>query len=479
MKRLAAILLGLALLCPAGLGETFQIDYWSTEETSGYALLLKDDGTALTPPETYDSLVPLRTGDMSLFRGTRFDEHVSGDAGAAEDADYQSYHREALVDAEGRALTDFLYYDLTPDPGGAIIGRRWPVGADVLDASGKTLFSGDYMDVRPTGEGSWLALRRETWSVEGQTVYAIVAVDAKGSARETGFHTGSDRLEPFYDGLCPVNDIRELGGRAAILNAKGEQAGKQTFEFLSDPLNGYVIVHEDDLYGLYKLSGDYLLPPLYDYIHLDDVYSQAVYIATQGADVEVFDAETGEKRLSRRCPGTGYAYCWMLSDETLHVGEPGSNLEICDLSGHTLFRVPKGKEIFYFYTDIHGIPERYLEAAGEWPYDKTHIIDLNGAQIGPDWQRIDASLWQDGHGRYVVTRYALNENQDGEAYPIWASYRSGVCDENGEILLPMDYLNVRVLSLDRYWVETTERVGMVDGDGKWYYAIEKYAALMD
>ena len=35
MIRLAAILLGLALLCPMALGETFQVDYWSTEETPG------------------------------------------------------------------------------------------------------------------------------------------------------------------------------------------------------------------------------------------------------------------------------------------------------------------------------------------------------------------------------------------------------------------------------------------------------------
>lgn len=479
MKRLAAILLGLALLCPAALGETFLVDCWSTEETPGYALLLKDDGTALTPPETYGAIAQLSNGDMSLFCATRFNEQIIKDVGEVDD-DYRAYQNMALVDAEGHALTDYLYFDMARDPGGAIIGRRWPTGVDVLDDDGNVLFTGDYIDIRPTGEGGWLALRGEDQKQDGQEVNALVAVDADGTAHDTGLHTGYFRLEPFCDGLCPVSDIVELNGKAVILNAKGERAKKQTFEQLSEVNNGYVITVEDELYGLYKMStGRYLLPPVYDYIHLDSAYSRAVFIASQGGDVEVYDAQTGEKLLSRSYPGANYVFCWMLSEDTLQVGEDYDRREICDLTGNAFFQVNTKNDVMTLYTNAYGIPQRFVESVGEWPNDKNHIIDLDGNQVGPDWQRIDTSLWKDGHGRYVVTRYELHKDRDGEMYPLYSSYRSGVCDENGELCLAMNYQNIQVLSLDRYCVETPERIGMVDGEGKWYYAIEKYAALMD
>ena len=480
MIRLAAIMLGLALLCPMALGETFLVDYWSTEETPGYALFLKDDGTALTPPETYRALAPLNDGDMSLFCGSRFNEQFITDGNMANEEDYRSYQRMALVDAEGRALTDYLYFDMVRDPGGAIIGRRWPVGADVLDADGKVLFSGDYIDIRPTGEGGWLALRSDGRTQEGLEINAIVAIDEDGTAHDTGLRTICWRLEPFSEGLCPVSDILELDGRAAILNARGERAKKQTFEQLSETCNGYVITNEGELYGLYKMSeGRYLLPPVYDYIHYDTTDGRAVYIASQGGDVEVYDAQTGKKLLSRSYPEAEYVSCWMLSEETLQVSEDYDGREVCDLSGNTIFRVHTKQEVMCLYNNCQGIPQRFVESTGEWPHDKNHIIDLKGNQVGPDWQRIETSLWKDGHGRYVVTRYELHENEDGEFYPQWSSFRVGVCDENGELCLAMNYQNVQVLSLDRYWVETPERVGMVDGEGKWYYTIEKYAALMD
>ena len=482
MKRLAALLLGLLLLCPAALGERFLVDYWGTEESPGYALLLEDDGTALTAPETYADLVPLTRGDMSLFSATPFNEKIVMDGDEVNDDDYRAYHREALVNAEGQALTDFIYYDLTMDPGGAIIGRRWPNGVDVLDTGGKVIFTGDYMDIRPTGEGGWLALRREQDILEHPSAldnYALVAVDADGTARDTGLHTTYDRLEPFYDGLCPVDDIVELDDRSAILNASGAQAKKQTFEMLSEPCNGYIITQADGLFGLYKMSGRYILPPVYDYIHLDSSTNRPVYIASQGIDVDVYDARTGEKLVSRSYPGADYVYCWMLSEDTLQVGDDYDSREICDLSGNTVFRVTKGHEVICLYTDAHGIPSRFVESEGEWPHDRNWLIDLDGNKVGPEWQRIETSLWKDGHGRYVVTRFELYEDREGEIFPAYTSYRSGVCDENGELCLAMNYQNVRVLSLDRYWVETPERVGLIDGEGKWYYAIEKYEALMD
>ena len=480
MKRLMAVLLVLTLLCPAALGEVFCVDYWSSGEESDWMLLLRDDGTALTPSRTYRSISPLKGAEGALYVGEQFNDTVivgGVEVNEEEYMDYRITRHVALLDGDGNQLTDFLYYRLDIDPTGAIIGKRWPDAVDVLDQQGNVVFSGNYVDIRPTGEGGWLALRQEGEAWESNN--AIVAVDADGTVHETGFHIQYDTLEPFDGGLCAVAGIRELDRKATFLNARGEQAMKRTFDDISDAYGGHAAVCVDDLYGLYDVSAErYILPPVYDYISLNAFYSRPIYTAHQGVDAEVYDAATGEKLLARSYPEAEYLMYSMIGEDVFQVGADYENYELCDLSGNTLFRVQGKNDIRWGYNENDAFPQRFVEVEGEFPENYFWLIDLNREKVGPDWQALQASLWRDGHGRYVTGRFDV-VMMDGELSRSWRSERSGVCDENGETILDMIYDSVRVLSLDRYWVHTADRIGMIDGTGKWYYAIELYNALMD
>ena len=47
------------------------------------------------------------------------------------------------------------------------------------------------------------------------------------------------------------------------------------------------------------------------------------------------------------------------------------------------------------------------------------------------------------------------------------------------MLLDAVYDSIEVLSEDRFWVTQGGRAGMIDLDGRWYYAISDYEELMD
>ena len=485
MKRMLIFMLALALLVPSALAETFVVNYWGSEEAASYALLITEDGAPLTPPQTYADLyllTPAGTPEAQrLYSAEPFAMPADKLAGVDED-DYRTFTFRALVDGAGRQLTGFDYYDLAWVDG-VVVARRWPMAVDVLDGTGKVLITGPYADIRPNGEGGWLALKRDGQEDDEyggvSYLYAIVAVDASGAESETGFHTFSYEMNDFDGGLCPVLDVRELDGRAVFLDAAGAQALGRDFNYIGGVAGGKAVVEQGDRYGLLDLAEDsYILEPVYDYICLEDGFAQKVFWVHKGDTLAVYDPASGNELFTRRFEGAEYPYGWLCGDGTLMLSG-GNGWEICTLSGLVLFRVDPDREVGVIYSECEGVPQRYVEYTGEYPNDVCHLIDLSGEPVGGDWQNLNAALWRDGHGRYVTNTYDLVDDGEGGVYPSWYSYRYGVCDENGRMVLESRYLNVEVLSLDRYWVQTADRCGMIDGKGNWYYTVEDYQYLMD
>lgn len=480
MNRMLTCLLALLLLCPVALGEVYAVDYAGSDDAAGFGLLIRDDGTLLTPEGAYRYLGELTPDGTSegerLYLATP--SALPQEGVVIDDYDERSCSRVALVGADGEALTGFDYFDLTLDPTGVVIGRRWPLGADALDRSGNVQFSGDYAALRPTGDGGWLALKpdgkaKDTYGNEVQR-FAVLALDSDGAEHDTGFHVTDDNLSPFADGLCPVNGIQELQGRAAFLNPSGERALKRTFDYIGDVSGRLSVVWDGEYCGLADITKGYILKPVYDGISLE----KGVFIARRGNRLEVLDAATGEKRFSRRYEDTDYCYGWMFTKDILCVGSEFVR-ELCDMEGHVLVSYDQVLNINESYSICDGLPQRLVASVGEWPDGKDHLIDLDGAVMSRDWQMLSPAVWQDGHGRYVFTTYRVAKDDDGDAYPLWYTYRYGVCDENGAVILDGTYLSVTVLGLDRYWVQAPDRTGMIDGAGHWYYTVNEYGMLMD
>ena len=481
MKRILPIVLALMLLAGA-LGETYVTYFNGTGEGDGSALLVRDDGSILTPAGLYAGLRPLTPEGTPegerLYAGEPLD--LPADVAADED-NYRSYTRVALVGADGAALTAFDYFELIPE-GDHIIARRWPDQTDVLDKTGRVIFSASCADLRSDGAGGWMTLQREGERANEYgsaiPIYTFVALDADGTAHPTGLHSELADLQPWGEGLFAAQYVDELEGKSVFLNGRGERLFDSVYEYIGDMSDRYAVIQSGEYNGLIDRDGEAVLDATYDYIHMESGYGRTLVIAQQGGRLSFLDGDTGERLFERRFPDADYAYAWISADNVLELGG-GDESELCDFSGNTLARLPEGAEVNTRYERCQGQPERLVESAGEWPRTTVHLIDLDGNPTSPEFQILNAALWKDGHGRYVTTHYDLVDDAESGSYPAWTSYRYGVCDENGETLLPQSYLSATVLDLDRYWVETPDRVGMIDGSGKWYCAVEKYMELMD
>ncbi|MBR1560182.1 MAG: WG repeat-containing protein [Clostridia bacterium] len=477
MKRWAALLLCLMLACPAALAETYIVYHSGAEEWGAYALLLTDDGTALTPRGVYGDLRLLTPADgdadQALYAASP--AALPADAEGLDEDDFRSFTRLALLDAQGEPLTDMVYYDLRFDPSGVIVGRRYNGPTDVLSPTGATLFSGDYRDLAPAGDG-YIALWED--EIDGEPSNAVLRVDADGTEHWTGLHTDAWELSAFSGGLLPLRSVPEYGGRDLFLTEDGEIALGRAFDSISDARGGYAVVNDGDGYALIDDEGNILLPAEYDYIGCEERSDgRAVYFAHRGSAIEIYDGETLDL-IAERDFGGSYVYGWLCADGLMNVGGPGG-AEIIDMDGDTVVAVPRDVDVSASYGVCRGVPERFVATEGEWPYQDAHLIDRDGDRVGGSFQSLTADLWDGGAGRYTVGTFDIAEDEEGYPYPVWYSNRYGVCDENGETVLPAVYNSVQVLAADRYWVEAPDRSGMIDGAGKWYYVINLYEELVD
>lgn len=488
MKRFLALALCLLLACPAAMAEVFPVSYYGAEESEGYALLLADDGTVLTPPQVYGNIYRLTPEGTPTEQRRYAAEPITPNADIGDsdpcDLDYKAYNRVALMGPDGALLTGFDYWSLQWSNGMCRVSV--PIASEActgaIDPDGRLVVEPKYMDVEYMGDGRWLAIAYPTDEAlpedGGLMVYPLVLLDENGVESDLAIHTTSPYLPADTGSLCPVESVQEFGGQAVYIDRDGRVCFGRSFEDASAFEGNCASVRVDDKAGLIGRDGAFLAEPEFDYIYHDGDDDGGVFIGHRGTELAVYDVLTGEERMRMDFAPADYAYASVFTPNLLWV-YTDENQYVYSMDGTQLaaFETEEGADIQY--TRCTDAAPRLVRTTGEWPYSEARLIDLEGNPVGGVYQGINESLWSGTEGRYAINAYEVTE-KNGEPTIDWRTWRNGVIDENGEIVLEPRYTGyIQALSTDRFWVSTNERTGMVDENGDWLYAIDDYASLMD
>lgn len=491
MKRILGIMLCLLMLCPAALGEVFAVDSYGTDETMSYSMLVRDDGTALTPPRVYSNIyriTPEGTPDADVrYAVTPIDLGLEYDPETAEEMLYEmGYTRMALMDADGQLLTGFDYDGMDYDNGQvsfSLPGETPAVGG--MDADGHVLIPPEYAALRHLGGGKWLGMAMPDDPARVERVddgeggyseiihYEIVFIDTDGSVRPLGLHSTDRYFNMNAEGICAIWDVDEYGGETVYIDADGALMFEKGFRYAENFEGNYAVVAVGDRYGVIDRQGEYVLPPEYDYINRD---TEKLTIARKGMSFEVYDPESMRQIMTLEYAEDTDVDVTAVTPDLVGVVTDGATA-IYNIDGRLLFDKPQGENV-----QLYGYPrdfQRLVADSGDWPEDYYHLIDLEGNAVGDDYRMLSVVGWQDGHGRFITGDYRVVKDEAGDYMVDWNTYRYGLIDEDGNTLLPTIYDELRALSFDRYWAVQGDISGMIDAEGKWYYTVSDYETLMD
>ena len=483
MKRMLALALCL-LMCPAALAETFTVTWYGSEEDPGYSLLLKDDGTALTPPGEYASLFEL-TPDNTPEADRRYAAQtmtLPPDVASrqADDEGYMDYERVALMDGAGKLLTGFDYSYLTWRGDGYIdcsIPGDERAFSGILDADGHVLVEPKYYAVAPFGNGRYLALKRaESGQItdDGEGRCAVLIVDEDGAEAETGLHTLCGYLSSGVSAPCPVSDVEEYDGKTVFVDSDGAVCFDRSFDEAGEFEGDFAIVRVRRFTGLIDREGAFVIEPEFDYLRRDG----DLYIGEQGSTIAVFSAETGEPLMRETFADTGEVYAYLAAPGLLWVNTDGGHC-FYTTDGQRLAELKDNESSYFTCVKCAADALRVIENSGEWPYDVSRLVDGEGNALSADYWNIYEADTRDGGMLFVTVECPIVKNSDGEPTVYYEGIRFGLMDADGRELMPPTYTSLDVLSADRFWVSAPGKTGMVDLEGNWYYAISEYEMLMD
>ena len=481
MKRWLAILLCLLLSGAGAVAETYVVSGPVGEAASGDAMLVRDDGTVLTPRDTYwdiTLLTPAGTPEAErLYRARRSAAERTPILPLWED-DAEEEPLAALMSAAGDPLTGFDYAELEyagPDEIVYTLPGRWQ---GVMDASGDIRLFADYADIQPAGNGGYLAFDAGDGPVDYGLKYPLLFVDAEGQTHDTGLHAGTDSLGAYVNGICAVSWIEEFGDGAAYFDDHGNLLFDAHFEEADDFKGHYAHVVVNGRHGLIDREGQYRLEPEYDDISSDTSINGPIFIATRGGRLSVFNADSGEALFEVEFDAEDVD-AWMENEAMLRVYADDS-VYLYGLDGECLMEMSRDSQIqCWFSHPCKGVPTRVIEVQEADLYSVSRLLDMEGKPVSGDFQGLMGAIWQDGRGLYITECYRMYRDRQGDYGINWRTRRYGLCDQDGQTVLDAVYDNVTVLSMDRFWVTQGDRAGLIDAAGHWYCAISAYEQLMD
>ena len=477
MKKMLCLCL-ILMLYSSACASPLPVTYYGAGESGSYSMLLSQDGTPLTPRDTYGYMYPLltQTDDNSptLYAVTPT---------ILESSDPESYeypYRYALMSEDGQLLTDFDYltFEHLPDDDlirFADLDNRY----GIMNEQGEIVVKPDYICIYPNGRGGYLA---QPWPKDGivnyESTYPIVYIDEKGRSFDTGINAAPHGLYAFKEGFFTVF-LNYNGGndRCVFLDFEGTNLFQKAYGWSDGFYGNYASVMDGNtgLYGLIDLSGAWALPAEYISIDCGSYYDTGTFLVCGENHAQLLDAYTLEPLAHIDYDSRDINYAWISGKYFISAsGEYESH--IFNAQGELLFSYPL-INAWYSYSD--SMPERFVVTEGDWPNQKSYLVNLSGQKIDRDFQELYPATWSEGQGRYTFSTYGLTESPEGEQWPDYASCRYGLCDQDGNILLEAKYSSFEVLSPNRYWVRLGTRCGMIDDTGKWYYAIDDYEYLMD
>ncbi|MBR0367977.1 MAG: WG repeat-containing protein [Clostridia bacterium] len=481
MKRILASALCLLLLCAPALAETYAVDIYGSEESPAYSILLRDDGTLLTPIKTCNSiyqLTPSGTPDaQKLFSVTPVNVDIAYTPEAAEELLYDMNSvRVALMNGEGRLLTGFDYDYLDYADGYVIFALPDALRhTGAMDAAGNVVIQPEYGALRPMAGGAWLALTLPEDADADDPRCGVAYIDAGGEVRDLGLHTGSRYINLQGGDIAVLGDVDEYDGKSVYIDSNGEVLFGRQYRYAEPFVGRYAVVEEENgRYGVIDATGATVLYPEFDYINSE---AGKPIIAVREAYYAAYDPEDFALLAEQDLTPAESVSVTPITATLLGVST-GERTWIRTTGGQVLMEVPQDKSVMMYCLTGDDI-NRLVQEDRDWPRGMSRLIDLNGNAASGEFRLITVGCWEDGQGRFITGDFRIYKDVGGEEMVDWTSYRYGLIDGDGHTLLPQVYDELRALSFDRYWAVQGDRSGMIDAEGNWYYVISDYVSLMD
>jgi len=457
MKKAVAVVLALALLTSVALAEGRSFALNREQGSDIYAW----DGAQLTPADTYFSIYSV-TNDGTAPEDELFAAQ-SANQSPPSDGNYAP-PRYALLDWKGAQLTGFQYdsldYDKTADA--LIYSMNGAFGA--MTRSLQELVPCEYDAVVADGEGGFLLDERS--DEDAPRVFHM----AKGKRpAPTGvrarFYWGA-----LTGGLCSATGE---DGYYGYLNGQGKWAIKPRFEWAENFVGDYAVAREKGRTGIISKSGKWAVKPTYDDSRglLPD---GSAAILMRGTRAYFVRPSNGKQVFSIRLSKDGYVSTGPINPVAA-VTDRGKTT-LYDGAGKAILSLPDSFS-FDLYSPLP--PDRLLANSTS----AAMLLDMDGNALY-EGQGLNYLDTVDGRALFTSSRFKARTVQyQADAgpveEPVYATYRYGIVDADGNELLPPVYRQLYALVSGRYYAQDAKRWGVIDEQGNWIVSGSLYDELMD
>lgn len=393
------------------------------------AALIATDGTEIIPSGEYERIEPLKPG---FWCG------VDADGGCA------------LLDAEGQPLSDERYDALRCTSGALLFQLNG--GWGLLSDDGSVLVEPRYSDIRPNGEGDFIALRRAVGTGSAQTVDYL---DASGQETAIGVRVLYG-LNDFSEGFMPV--LLANSGRYGYLDTQGVVAFGGDYLGASAFQDGYAVVATEDGTGMINQVGRMVVPAEYEDILR---VGELALLTKKGGGVLVLRIG-GEILLD-------------LNGESC-VGEAGgmgliwqpSGITVLNDGGEAAFSLGAGATV------AGGLLGQMIVTEGLWGELASRLVAADGAAVSEAYQTIQPLSAAEGEAYYAVGQFeaeAVRDDEERVLYYNWSAddMRYALMDGAGQRLSDFIYTFLRPAEEGRFYAGTEEKCGLIDVQGNFLW----------
>ena len=385
--------------------------------------------------ESEDSTVSSSAGVYSLFAAIPANENP--------DMHY------ALMDQNGNLLTEDVYELISVlDEDHLLFIQDGLMG--VMDLSGQVVVDAEYTHLISNGAGGYLALRTDPYNEEPDGVYYI---DENGRESATGVKVSY----PFYffsEGLCSAVSS---DGKYGYLGTDGRWVIPPQFTFAGDFVSGGAVTSLSSGSGVIDTSGNWMISPKYKWI---DRVDTAMLVA-QDNNLTLMKAD-GTTLTSYQVADTTGSY--LCNDRYAVIAMEAESLLVDVTSGKTLLSQDPGT----LYNVWDTPADRVIVDGGDYGEKCVYLYSTAGEQVAGPYQELIPLGSNNGADCFRFAEFTTSPSEDG-SYLITddSSYRAGIVDRDGNVILPAEYTLLYQLEDNRFWAETGEQAGVIDLSGQW------------
>ncbi len=417
------MLIGIAQSCLAETSGILCVSY------EGTAAIIDDSGSAIVSAGIWEDAFCVSEGAL----------YALGDG--------ESY---ALCDASGALITD-ISYDMFSLAGGVILfSQDGLYGA--MTASGEIILPAEYSLLTTDDGEHFLAL---TDSPNDEDPDEILRIDPGEDAVSTGILTRSG-LTAFSCGLMPYLDGNTL--LYGYLDGEGNVAIEPSYDTADDFQNGFARASQDGLLGIIDSGGAWYIEPQFSFLEWGE-----------GVIVGLIDRQTCVVMDDESC-----AELYRIEGDDLSIAVIGSctagtedgQTRVYDASGDIILTADASASI------LPGLDGQLILSDGTWGESCVRLADADGSLS----ERTDQYLLPLASGRYAfyeMTVAAYYSDSLGEMrYSVdYDSLRCGMMDEDGNEILPCEYLEIRALGSDCFLAIGENILRNVDAQGNILWSV--------